>query len=286
MTPIDDLAFRIVAKFPHMLFEEARAQATEMWATPAVRICNVWLTSERHPQAQTNPFAAEFFAQAILRRLGIRTADARICSAQEARELPGDFVVKFAKEQPAQVLHWNPDAVPIGWCLASRLVPGAASLGYLARKIVNSHGGKSDRSDKFFGEFRPTATEIEKIKSAITPDGVQYLAICAARAFFGTGCTPHFGNVLVTRDGQLVSIDHCEMNFGAFEDLRALFRYIERGDVEHFTKVAALTEDEVRAAVAEIPKHPACGSVDGLAEYFTRRLELWKSLYSCRQDIV
>jgi hypothetical protein len=31
-----------------------------------------------------NPFALEFFAQGILRRLGIRTVEQRICSVQEA----------------------------------------------------------------------------------------------------------------------------------------------------------------------------------------------------------
>jgi hypothetical protein len=54
-----------------------------------------------------NPFALEFFAQGILRRLGIRTVNQTICGGREARLLPANFVVKVAGN--SNDLRWNPN---------------------------------------------------------------------------------------------------------------------------------------------------------------------------------
>jgi hypothetical protein len=56
-------------------------------------------------------------------------------------------------------------------------------------------------------------------------DGKSYLTICAARVFIGCSA-PHFGNVLVTKAGELVSIDHCRGYFEKGDDLRELFYFV------------------------------------------------------------
>jgi len=162
-----------------------------------------------------NPFVAEFFGQGVLRRLGIGTASEQfICTAEQALTLSDDFVVKFDPDGWMRNLSWNPGAIPTGWCLASRLVPDAASLFFVARKISKTHPGRGrhddgdERAGKFYAKFNPTAGEIEHIKLAMATDGVQYLSIAAARVFLGSTCTPHFGNILVTKSGKLISIDH------------------------------------------------------------------------------
>jgi hypothetical protein len=268
-----------------------------------------------------NPFAAEFIAQGILRKLGIRTASSRICSAREARALPPDFVVKSAGNRPAQGLNWNcadvATSIRFGWCLASQIVPDTASLDYIARTMLPSHSARNkvvamlakcaadhatkDRqfeeliaqalgktcepADKFFSGFHPTSEERDSIGRAMALDGDKYLRICAGRVFVGCSA-PHASNVLVTREAQLISIDHARVYFERGDDLRMLFRFVRR-DSRVFRilgEVAALTADDIRAAVAEIPKHPACGSTGGLADYYERRLELWKAFYSGHQE--
>jgi hypothetical protein len=257
-----------------------------------------------------NPFAVEFFAQGILRRLGIRTAEQTICSGKEARMLPADFIVKVAGEEPAQNLTWNPASVRTGWCLVSRIVPDAASLDYVSRKIVTGHSvrtqmlrkcaviqAEKDRSweeliaktlgktcepaDKFFAEFKPTEPELEAIKHSMALDGMPYLRICAARVFIGCSA-PHFGNVLVTKKGELISIDHARGFFEKGEDLRELFYFVNRLS-EAFKVLAGvngLTEKDICESVAEIPRHPACGSTADLADYYCKRLNLWKELHA------
>jgi hypothetical protein len=257
-----------------------------------------------------NPFAAEFFAQAILRRLKIRTAPQVICTPEEARALPADYVVKIAGEEPAQNLNWKPEMVLRGFCLASRIVPDAASLDFIARTIIpiqdartqvlresaisfgekdtaieqliaKTLGKECTQADFFFSEFRPTESEIANIKSAMAIDGPQYLAINAARVFLGCSA-PHFSNVLASKDGTLTSIDHARGAFEDGRDLKELFYFVARSSVA-FTAlgaVARLTEDDIHAAVDEIPVHPACGSTVGLAKYFCERLRLWKNLHA------
>jgi len=261
-----------------------------------------------------NPFAAEFLAQGVLRRLGIRTAEQRICSAAEARGLDATFVIKHAGERPVQNLVWNSadviKSIRSGWCLASRVVRDAASLDFVSRTFAKSHSahtqllvqlakthaakdrgfeellaktlGKScEPADRFFLGFVPAPWELERIKSAMALDGPKYLRICAARIFLGCSA-PHFSNTLVSLTGSLISIDHCRANFENGDDLRMLFRFVARDSraFDVLGGVAALTVDDIRAAVSEIPQHPACGSTDGLADYFCERLRLWKNLFA------
>jgi hypothetical protein len=190
--------------------------------------------------------------------------------------------------------------------LVSELVPNAASLDYVSRKIITSQSVRTQRlresaaihaqndqaldelmaqalgktcepADKFFGDFRPTESEIELIKSAMALDGKKYLTICAARVFLGCSA-PHFGNVLVTKKSELVSIDNCRGYFEKGDDIRELMYFIDR-KAEAFKildGVSALTEKDIRESVDAIPRHPACGSMLGLAEYYCTRLKLWK----------
>jgi hypothetical protein len=133
-----------------------------------------------------NPFASEFFGQSILRRIGIRTVEhTSIYSEKEASELPGDFVVKFAKEGLPFNLKWRPGEVPAGDCLASRIVPHAASLSYVARHILKTREG-SDLSDKFYLGFQTglTSVQVEAIRRAMDFDKAPYLTIAAVRLFF------------------------------------------------------------------------------------------------------
>ncbi len=286
-SPVEELTQRMLKKFPGISIRDARAEAENFWAMPATRISYVWLVSPNRYRSRDriNPFAAEFLAQGVMRRLGIGTASEQfICTAEQARALSDDFVVKFDRNGWTRNLSWNPGATPTGWCLASRVVRDAASLIFVACKIVRSHPGKNHdaRANKFYAEFNPGPAEIERIKLAMALDGVQYLSIASARVFLGCTCTPHFGNILVTKAGKLISIDHTNAEFEDGEELKQMFHFIDR-DSELFRilgGVASLTEVDIRAAVDEIPKHVACGCTTGLADYFSRRLRLWQSRYS------
>jgi len=261
-----------------------------------------------------NSFALEFFSQGILRRLGIRTVEQKICNGQEARSLPANYVVKVAGNnlkwnpngQNARNIAWNPAAVRSGWCLVSELVPDAASFDYISRKLITTQGvrtqmlregaaiqAQTDRTldelvaqalgktcvpaDKFFAHFRPSENEIELIKRAMALDGMPYLRICAARIVVGCSA-PHYGNCLVNKKGELFSIDHARGYFESGDDLKELFYFVDR-KVEAFKAldaVARLSESDIRESVDEIPRHTACGSTVGLADYFCTRLKLWK----------
>lgn len=289
-SPINDLTGRLLKKFPGISLEKARGEAEELWAMPSFRISYVWMVSPNRYRSydRLNPFVAEFLAQGVLRRLGIGTAsDQFICTAEQARALSDDFVVKFDRNGWTRNLSWNPRETPTGWCLASRIVPDAASLLFVARKIIKSPPGRKNHddtdelADKFYAKFNPTPAEIEDIKLAMATDGLQYLNIAAARAFLGCTCTPHFGNILVTKSGKLISIDHTNAEFKDPEELKKMFYFIG-GDsklLEVLRGVASLTEVDVRNSIDEIPKHPACGSVSGLAEHFCDRLQVWRQLY-------
>jgi hypothetical protein len=194
--------------------------------------------------------------------------------------------------------------------LISRLVPDAASLDFVARRIITSQsvrtqllresaaiqaqtdqtleeliaqalGKTCEPADKFFADFMPSGSEMELIKRAMALDGLPYLRICAARVFIGCSA-PHFGNVLVTKTGELVSIDNCRGYFEKGEDVREMMYFIDRrSDVfKVLDGVAGLTENDIHAAVDGIPRHPACGLTSGLADYFCERLNLWKKLHA------
>jgi len=108
-----------------------------------------------------------------------------------------------------------------------------------------------------------------------------YLRICAARVFIGCSA-PHFGNVLVTKKGELISIDHARGFFEKGDDLRELFYFVNRRS-EAFKVLAGvngLTEKDICESVAEVPHHPACGSTAGFADYYCKRLNLWKELHA------
>ena len=268
---------------------------------------------------RVNSFALEFFAQGILHRLGIRTVKQAICSGREARLLPSNFVVKVAgndlkwnpKSQTGGKIPWDADAVRRGWCLVCEIVPDAASLDYVSRKLITSqsvrtqmlresaalHAQKDQTleeltaralgktcvpADKFFADFKPTEPEIELIKSAMALYGKKYLTICAARIFIGCS-SPHFGNVLVTKKGgELISIDHASGYFESEDHLKELFYFIDRSsDVfKVLDGIDSLTEKDIRESVSEIPSHSACSSTAGLADYFCRRLGQWKELHA------
>jgi hypothetical protein len=255
-----------------------------------------------------NPFVSEFFGCAIMRRLGIRTPDEQIiCTPAKARALSGDFIVKVVhREGTAQSLTWNPTGAATSlWCLASRRVPNAASVDFVSRTIITSHSARAqflqtcarayqtfeeltaqtlgktcESADNFFADFKPTESEIELIKRSMALDGSAYLRICAARVFIGSSA-PHFGNVLVTKAGELISIDHARGYFEKGDDLSELFYFVDRCS-EAFTVLAGvngLTEKDIRESVSEIPHHSACGSTAGLADYYCTRLKLWKQYF-------
>jgi hypothetical protein len=285
-SPIDDLTQRVLAKFPGISIQDARVKSAELWAMPATQICSMWLMPAKRSRESLNPFASEFFCQEILRRLGVGTAvDTFICSAAQARAIPtNSFIVKCAAAGPVNNLTWNPAAVASGPCLASRLVPDAATLGYVARKILKSRAGRCE-SDRFYTGFDPSPKQVEIIKTAMAFDGPQYLNICAGRSFLGLNCTPHFGNVLVTKKGQLISLDHTDACFQTGEDLSRLFGFIDNSEaVRILGRVASLTETDIRESVDAIPRHSACGVTARLENYFSERLQLWKTLYDSHQN--
>ena len=233
-SPVEELTQRVLAKCPGISVQNARREAEALWATPAFRVSYVWLVSPNRYRSREriNPFVAEFLAQAVMRRLGIRTAsELYICTAEQARALSDDFVVKFDRNGKGRTLSWNPSATPTGWCLVSKVVRDAASLAFVTRMIDKGYPAKHHdvRADKFYSGFNPSPAEIDRIKLAMALDGVQYLSIAIARVFLGCTCTPHFGNILVNKAGELISIDHANAEFEDGEELKRMFDFIDRG---------------------------------------------------------
>ena len=287
-SPVDELTVRSLARFPGISFRDAQSQADELWRKPSTRLCSKWLLlSKKDFSSPVNPFVSEFFGQSIMRRIGIRTVEHTIiCAEKEARELSSDFIVKFAKPDLPFNLKWHPGELPTGDCLASRIVPNAASLGYAARQVLKVRNG-NDPSDKFYLGFekRLTSDEIESIRRAMDFDETPYLRIAAARLFLGSGCTPHLGNILITQKAALISIDHVHSYLENGEDLRLVFSSVNRDSrlLEVLGRVARLTENDIRASVEEVPRHAVCGQMSGIAEYFCKRLQLWKRLLAVVQ---
>jgi hypothetical protein len=262
---------------------------------------------QRDDRKDLNPFVATFFAEAVLRFLGIRTAKSRIVPTDEARKLPDDkHIVKFGTGTKfrwrATMLDIVPCALP--YALVCDVIPNAASVDFVLRVkfgiseipmnvVLNARVPQNMRTnlqaiskscrhaDALFAAFQPAETEWPAIEDAINIFRSEaYWRIAAARIFIGCTC-PHFANVLTTQSAELVSIDHDSARFENGDDLRMLFRFVRRGSrvFDVLGEIATLTEDHVRDAVAEIPKHPACGTTDGLADYFSKRLRLWRSLH-------
>jgi hypothetical protein len=287
-SPVDELTVRSLARFPGISFRDAQSQADELWRKPSTRLCSKWLLlSKKDFSSPVNPFVSEFLAQSILRRIGIHTVEHTIiCTEKEARELTRDFVVKCARPGLPFDLKWHPGEVPTGICLASRIVPNAASLGYAARQVLKVRNG-NDPSDKFYLGFEKglTSDEIESIRRAMDFDETPYLRIAAARLFLGSGCTPHLGNILITQKAALISIDHVHSYLENGEDLRLVFSSVNRDSrlLEVLGRVARLTENDIRASVEEVPRHAVCGQMSGIAEYFCKRLQLWKRLLAVVQ---
>jgi hypothetical protein len=207
------------------------------------------------------------------------------------------------------------------YCIVSQIVPDAATLSYLARhlrddrwssfsflenfgtsmhtflqgcseyyeefgrEIARVIGKECPDADGFYADFKPTPEELQAIQRAAAWNGKKYLTLCAARVFLGCS-TPHMSNVLVAKNARLISIDHATAHVENGDDLGMLFRFVRRDSLAFriLGQVAALSADDIRAAVAEVPRHTACGSVDGVAEYYERRLQLWRSLYSGRGE--
>jgi len=155
----------------------------------------------------------------------------------------------------------------------------------LDAEFANLIGKSCESADMLYGSFNPTEVELRAIEKEIALDSEQYLRICAARIFLGCSA-PHYANVLVTRRSELISIDHVAAALESGDDLGMLFKFVKRDSLAFHIlgEISALTADDIRAAVSEIPKHRACGSISGLTEYFLRRLELWKALHSGRKD--
>jgi hypothetical protein len=262
---------------------------------------------------QKNTFESEFIAQAIMKQLRVRTAPARICTIKEARNLPANYIVKGITA--AGTLKWASDFLEkhsSEFALVSEVVPNAASIDFVRRKLLPGRSvpprfslmhdlstgivgdktaldvefakliGKScESADTLYGAFNPTEVELQAIERVIALDSEQYLRICTARVFLGCSA-PHYANVLVTQDAQLVSIDHVAAAFESGDDLRMLFKFTKRDSLAFriLGDIAALTAADIRVAVSEIPKHRTCGSTGALIHYYERRLELWKNLYS------
>jgi hypothetical protein len=152
----------------------------------------------------------------------------------------------------------------------------------LVWRLIGEISKSCGLADKLFEQFKPTEPELAQIRNRMSWNSERYLRIHAARVFLGLTCA-HFSNVLVTRNADLVSIDHDCAFFESGEDVEMLFRFVRRGSEvwKMLDHVAALTEADVRASIAAIPKHPAVGSATELeeyGEYFVRRLALWKKL--------
>jgi len=284
ISPIDALAVHLLGQSPCISYAEAHCRAQKEWQRPSVRISAIWWLARKRSGAPLNPFVSELFSEAVLRRLGIRTAESFLCGTNEVYKFTDGFVVKFAKDNQPHNMKWDPNAIPDRTCLVSKLVPNAASVSFVARKVLKTHADKREPADRFYVNFDPSPKEIETVRGAISAEGAPYLGICAARAFLGDACTSHFGNVLVTKQGELVSIDHAHVHFRTGEDVRSLFDFVDY-DSELFRvlgRIAALRYEDIRECLAEIPKNHVCGSTAGIENYFCTRLKLWKTLYAAK----
>jgi hypothetical protein len=291
-----------------------------------------------------NPYAIEFFSCAILNRLGVRTAPARICTKGEARTLGPEFIVKVMTNPCATAPYSGvPGAVDVmdavcagvfgvdvrvlkfararamlgaGHALVVEVIPDSASMDFIARKLLPQSNARNQLqtvmsecgsrlalgkmpfdeffaqalgksclpADELFSRFRPSSEELRTIESAISVTGEKYLRILAARVLLGISAG-HFGNVLCTRGGELVSIDHVSGRIERGDDLETLFRFVNRDSLvfQILCEIANLTEDDIRGAVAAISSHPVCGSTDGIVDYFDERLKLFRELCSTAQ---
>ncbi len=296
-----------------------------------------------------NPYAIEFFSAAVLNRLGIRTAPARICSKDEACSLGPEFIVKIteladaatsycasysgAPEMIDAIDHAGAMALGVNvrvlkfarreclarrleragrWVLVVEIIRDAASLDFVSRKLLPESNAKNQieavmrdcglgfakckslvseslaeiigkscpPADELFADFHPSPEQLCRIESVICVTGEAYLKILAARVLLGISCA-HFGNVLATKTGELVSIDHVSGRLENGDDLRMLLKFVAHDSLVFriLCEIAeTLSEEDIRAAVAAIPDYPACGSNAGISEYFAKRLRLFQNL--------
>jgi hypothetical protein len=282
----------------------SRPSATEAVAASSVLGAAILSSDKRR---DIDPFAAAFFSEALLQRLGIETAHSRIVPTNEAQKLTS-CIVKFSRNSK---LRWNapptndyalvcdviPDAASVDYIRRVRLSAGDASLEESATQFLSLRaGGKiSDaklarvfalisktckHSDALFSGVDISDEQVRVAGLVTSFKSERWFRIAVARIFLG--CTaPHFANVLVTRNGQLVSIDHDSCRFESGKDLRLFFFFIRRGShiFNLVGSIAKLTNADIREAVAAIPDHPAF-AFDSLAlsAYFRERLALWQAL--------
>ena len=154
--------------------------------------------------------------------------------------------------------------------------------------IVHKAIGKScPKAYSFYFGYSPL--NHEKIRAACAWDSPQFLKISAARVFLGCSA-PHYSNVLCTQEGRLVSIDHCMVVTDNGESVRMIFEHTKTGTLafDALRYVARLTEKDIQEAIAEVPRHPACGSppdalernLRAVRDYYIAQLTLWKKLLS------
>lgn len=74
------------------------------------------------------------------------------------------------------------------------------------------------------------------------------------------------------------------------ESVRMIFEHTEKDTLafECLSHVGKLTDDDIKAAIAEVPRHSACGSpqdalernLNAIENYYVSRLRSWKKLLS------
>src|SRR5579862_2011682 len=132
------------------------------WVMERLRAPGVYyMQAQKKTCGKMNPFLMEFFARALLRSLGIRTATARICDVAEARKLGPQSIVKVLNLKPILGLRWVPSMAAPGivrtqHCLVSEILPGAATLSYISRHFVGDDG-------RPFSSFESFGTAFHKI---------------------------------------------------------------------------------------------------------------------------
>lgn len=151
------------------------------------------------------------------------------------------------------------------------------------RDFAEIIGKECQSAEKFYEGFTPKNPA--KIREATAWNGQQFLSICAARVFIGCSA-PHLSNVLCTDGGELVSIDHCTTLTDDGESVRMLFGHTRKNTpaFDSLRHVARLTEKDIQEAIAEVPRHPACGSpldalernLKAVENYYLAQLRLWK----------
>jgi hypothetical protein len=251
-----------------------------------------------------DPLAAEIIGARFMRLLGVGAPTEIHTAGIEAAIAGPDWIVKSMKD--GRLKHG------VGWRnVLVRRIPGAISISALSAvhgvisqwphwemdgtgltehsasllkrflwhvssfmALGNGHEQIAATSD-----FRPPANW-DAVRAAIKWDSPQVLLLHAGRLFLGCSAA-HAGNVLVSADGRLHSIDHELIEHTDCSEFRWLTENVRR-ETKAWTaleQVAAISYEQIEQLFADLPAGISwpMGDREKTAAYFGLRLAHWKA---------